>query len=285
MTMSVKQDFARTPENIPAITLSLERVAEVLNLETSEVYTQLRSIDGRKKLLADLQKDPDRLASVIDPESLKVFQGDLDAMQHDLAAEQAFLEAQNDPAKKGMFRRAWDTVAGFPRKHPFITVTLLGVVLGVVASYMGWLPRINFSGLWGRAQGLLGFGTATTAEAAAGDTAGAATAYDVGETVLPAGVEVPLGTLDRLYPEALRIRIFDHSFLYNNEVFTMEQLPELLKKLPEISVEQPLKILRYPSSRTTAEIALQEMLQSAGISTDKIRWAEDLIQKEFIPKP
>lgn len=272
-------EVAQPPEVLPKIALSPERVGEALNLEADEVRAQLRSVDGRKQLLNDLQRDPKILASVIDPDSLEVFEQDMEMTEQDLKAEQQFLEAQKSPEKKGMFRRAWDTITSFPRKHPVITVTLLGVVLGVVASYMGWLPAINFSGLWGRAQGWLGWGSGA-AEEAAGEVAGEAAAG--AEAVMP-GVEAPLGTMESLIPETYRIRITDHSFLYNNKLYSMEELPELIKNLPQVSPDMPLKIARYPDARATAEIALQELLEGAGLKEGSVDWIPGMIDKEFIP--
>lgn len=269
----------KSQEAIPTIELSPERVAEVLDLEADEVRTQLSSLQGREKLLRDLTSDPERLRSVIDPESLRAFEADMKMTEEDLHAQERFLQAQKDPEKKGMFRRAWDAITGFPRKHPIITVALLGVVLGVVASYMGWLPAINFSGLWGRAQGWLGWGSGA-AEGAAGEAAGEAV---VGAEAVMPGVEAPLGTLESLIPETYRIRITEHSFLYDNKLYGMEELPELIKKLPEISPDMPLKIARYPDARPTAEIALQQLLEATGVKEGSVQWLPGMIEKEFIP--
>jgi hypothetical protein len=260
-----------TPDVLPTIELSPERVAKALDLEHDEVLEQLHSVEGRKQLLTDLQRDPELLASAINPDSLRMFEQDMEMTEEDLRAEQRFLEAQKDPEKKGMFRRAWDTVTGFPRKHPVITVALLGVVLGVVASYMGWLPRIDFPGLWGRAQGWMGWG-------AAGEAAGEAAAETAGEGATALGTEVAADFV----PEALKIHIFDHSFLYNGQQYTMEQLPQLLEQLPEITGDAAIKVLPYGNARVTAEMALMQALQEKGIQSELL---EGMVDKVFVPNP
>jgi hypothetical protein len=262
----------RTPEAIPTIALSPERVGMALNLEADEVRAQLRSVEGRKSLLQELQSDPQRLASVIDPDALRVFESDMEMVQEDLAAEQRFLEAQKNPEKKGMFRRAWDTITSFPRKHPIITVTLLGVVLGVVASYMGWLPSIDFGGLWGKAQGWMGWGAANSAATEAA-TEGAVEA---------AGEAVAIGTevASDFIPEALRIQVFEHSFLYNGQQYTMEQLPQLLEQLPAVTGDELVRVMPYANARVTAQEALMQALQSKGIGSKVV---ETLGKTNFIP--
>jgi hypothetical protein len=260
-------------EALPVIELSPERVGQALNLEADEVRAQLSSVEGRKKLLSDLTSDPVRLQSVIDPESLRTFESDMEMTEQDLHAQEKFLEAQKNPEKKGMFRRAWDTITGFPRKHPVITVTLLGVVLGVVASYMGWLPSIDFAGLWGRAQGWMGWGTA--GEGAAETAAEGAAAQGAVEI----GKEVAAGSLETI-PEAFRIRIFEHSFLYGNKIYSMEELPTLLEQLPELPKDEFFRILPYGNSRVTAEMALKQALEEKGVASSVL---EKLAGTEFIP--
>lgn len=285
----------KAQEAIPTIELSPERVAEVLDLEADEVRTQLNSVQGREKLLKDLTSDPERLRSVIDPESLRTFEADMEMTKADLHAQERFLQAQKDPEKKGMFRRAWDTITGFPRKHPVITVALLGVVLGVVASYMGWLPAINFSGLWGRAQGWLGWGSGA-AEGAMGEAAAAGEVAAEGSAVAaPVGTEIPLEAIVDDF-KAHTIRPFEFNgaqhYLYDNEIYTMEELPALVKKLPmaaEGYVKHPeftemVRVLPFASARPSSEIALTEALEKLGIEWNiPSQRFEDLT--DFVPDP
>ena len=320
--MLMLTDGIRSPEVIPTITLSPERVGEALNLETDEVRAQLRSIGGRKKLLEDLQRDPQKLASVIDSDSLRVFEQDMEMTEQDLKAEKQFLEAQKNPEKKGMFRRAWDTVTGFPRKHPLITVTLLGVVLGVVASYMGWLPRINFPGLWGRAQGWMGWGSAGTAAGeVAGETAVETTAVEGVaegasateaasqalrklEDIVPVGKEIPTEHFEGAFPfsspvytpvgtqlpsnlvtKIPRIGIFEDQnmiqhYLFNNKVYTLEQLPELIEELPALRDDEYVSVVRFASSRPSSEISLAEVLEKLKLG---IHWDDRYANVEFVP--
>ncbi len=265
MLMSPEAPPISTPEQIPTIALSPERLGKALNLEADEVREQLRSAEGRSKLLEDLQKDPKILAAAVDGDSVQMIREDLALSERDLQAEQNFLAAQKDPEKKGMFRRAWDTVTGFPRKHPLITVTLLGVVLGVVASYMGWLPAIDFPGLWGKAQGWMGWGEAAGESAAEGATA--------------IGTEVAAGA----FSEDLGIRIFEHSYIYGDKIYSMEELPQLIEKLPALPEGEFFRILPYASSRPMAEMALSEALKAKGLPPPT--FLEKFAKVNFIPTP
>lgn len=257
------ETLARPPEVIPTIALSPEKVGKALNLEVDEVRVQLRSIDGRRRLFDELKNDPQKLAAVVDADSLNVLEQDMDLAQQDLAAEQRFLEAQQNPEKKGLFRRAWDTITGFPRRHPIITVALLGVVLGVVASYMGWLPRIDFPGLWGRMQNWLGWGAGSAASEAATE-----------------GVALGTEVASDFVPETLRIRIFEHSYIYGDKIYSMEELPSLIENLPELPQDEVFRILPYGNSRVTAEAALRQALQEKGLGSHLL---ETLAGQDFIP--
>ncbi len=248
-------------EVLPILRLSPEHVGDALNLEADEVRAQMRSVEGRRQLLQSLKNDPEKLAAVIDPNALMTFERDMDMVQQDLAAEHRFLEAQKQPEKKGLFRRAWDTITGFPRKHPIITVTLLGVVLGVVASYMGWLPKIDFGGLWGGAQRLLGWGSASAA----------------GEAAAELGTEVAADA----FPEGLGIKVFEHNYIYGDRIYSMEELPQLLEQLPaNVSNEEFIRIFPYANARVTAEMALKQALEERGLASSVL---EKFAETEFVP--
>ncbi len=256
----MREAAVRSPEAIPTIKLSPEKLGQALNLEADEVRTQLRSVDSRRQLLAELQKDPQKLASAIDADALSTLERDMELVQQDLAAEHRFLEAQKQPEKKGLFRRAWDTLTGFPRRHPIITVALLGVVLGVVGSYMGWLPKIDFGGLWGGAQNLLGWKSATAA----------------GEAAAELGTEVAADAVS----ENLGIKIFEHSYLYDGKIYSMEELPQLLEKLPQLPKDEYFRIFPYANARVTAEQALSQALEQRGLASSVL---EKLAETEFVP--
>lgn len=248
-------------ETLPILRLSPEHVGDALNLEADEVRTQLRSVEGRRQLLQELKNDPTKLSAAIEPDALTTFEQDMEMVQQDLAAEHRFLEAQKQPEKKGLFRRAWDTLTGFPRRHPIITVALLGVVLGVVASYMGWLPKIDFGGLWGGAQNMLGWKSATAA----------------GEAAAELGTEVAADAV----PEGLGIKVFEHSYIYGDKIYSMEELPQLIEQLPEtLPKEEFIRIFPYGNARVTAEQALRQALEQRGLSSSIL---EKLVETEFVP--
>lgn len=271
-----------------------------MSLEADEVRGQLRSIEGRKTLIAQLRSNPKAVEALEKGGySMEALQRDLDLASADLAAEQRFLESQAKPEKKGLFRTAWDTITWLPRKHPIITVALLGVVLGAVASYMGWIPRIDFPGLWGRAQGWLGWGANGEA---AGETVGEAAAVGEAATegaasTAPIGTEIPLESMIADDFKMYTIRPFEFNgaqhYLYNNEIFTMEELPTLMKKLPmaaEGYVKHPeftevVRVLPFASARPSGEIALTEALEKLGIEWHFPSFGKFEDLKDFVPDP
>jgi hypothetical protein len=120
-----------------------ERVSQFLELKTEEVRVQMKSAEGRKQLLSQLTTHIDDLQEAhpdINPLQLSE---QLDLVGETLVAEDKFMKKVNEPEKKGLFTRVWESVKSFPGKHPWVTtgLVLASIFGGVAGAYYlagGW---------------------------------------------------------------------------------------------------------------------------------------------------
>lgn len=126
-TETLPEPFIPTPE----------KVSGYVDLRSDEVEAQMKSVEGRQGLYAQLmerQEDIRRDHADFAPEGL---QGQLDDTAEALAAHETYLAEMNAPEKKGMFSRAWDSIKSFPRKHPVVTTLLAAAAVagGIAAGF------------------------------------------------------------------------------------------------------------------------------------------------------
>lgn len=153
----VPRKFVPTPERLSQY---LERKAEVVN-------TQLTSVEGRKQISADLLKHADDIKKMDPTFDPKQLDHQLELVGETLRQKQRFMNDVKSPEKKGFFKRAWEGVKGFAKKHPIVTTLLvLSAAAAAVggAAYLvgGWealMAKIGISHLYG------GAGAAKAAEA------------------------------------------------------------------------------------------------------------------------
>jgi len=123
--IEVPKPFVPTPE----------RLSQYLEVNVHEVMAQLESVEGREKLYDDLLIHQDDLKT-LDPDfHPALLKEQLDLVAETLTQKKRFLEDVRSPEKKGMFRKAWDSVKGFAKKHPVVTTVL--VLAAVAASVAG----------------------------------------------------------------------------------------------------------------------------------------------------
>lgn len=145
----VPRKFVPTPERLSQY---LERKAEVVN-------TQLTSVEGRKLISAELLKheaDIKKMDPSFDPKQLD---HQLELVGETLRQKQRFMTDVKSPEKKGFFKRAWEGVKGFAKKHPIVTTLLvLAAATAAVggAAYLvgGWealLAKVGMGHLYGPA--------------------------------------------------------------------------------------------------------------------------------------
>lgn len=156
-TMDGSQSQGRQLERQTSFLPVPERVSQYLELKTAEVASQMQSTKGRESLYKELlkhEKDIRKTYPNFDAEELRT---QLEEIGETLASKERFLEEMKP--KKGIFRRALDSVGGFVKKHPIATVILLlATATGAVAvsAYMAGgmealLAEVGLSHLYGSA--------------------------------------------------------------------------------------------------------------------------------------
>lgn len=125
----------RSPEQLPPFRATPEVLSQYLELKTDEVIAQMQSVEGRKALFDKLMEHEKDLRKVhaFNPEELR---RQLEVAGEAVAAKEKFMKDVKSPEKKGLFRRAWENIKGFPRKHPVITVLLIAAL--AAGGYAAW---------------------------------------------------------------------------------------------------------------------------------------------------
>jgi hypothetical protein len=106
------------------------------------IIAELQTVKGRDRLFEEFMKHEDQIRQEhpdFDPDILRE---QIDAQGEMRLAKRGLLEDANTPEKKGIWKRAWEAVKSFPRKHPFITTAL---ILAAVAGggYLAWKYLVN----------------------------------------------------------------------------------------------------------------------------------------------
>ncbi len=138
---------SQSPELVKPFVATPEHISQFLEIKTDEVRTKMESVEGRKELFGQLMEHKEALAKMhptFNPDDLK---RQLEVAGATLSAKDRFVKSQQSPEKKGMFRRAWDAIKSFPKKHPVVTAVLaLAAVAGIGAAiaYYSGLIEIAF---------------------------------------------------------------------------------------------------------------------------------------------
>ena len=130
MAISKDPSAGKKPSERPmSFVATPERVSAYVGLKEKEVATQLKSVQGRQDIFDKLIKNEGAIRknhADFKPEELR---SQLDAAGEALVAHERYLKDVSSPEKKGMFRRAWDAIKSFPRKHPVITALLVAALI------------------------------------------------------------------------------------------------------------------------------------------------------------
>lgn len=115
-TVETKKDFVPTPE----------RVKQFLGNRTlDEVESLYRTVEGRESLYKELVEHEDYLKELHPNFRTDTLREQLDLIGDTLTEERRYLEDMSAPEKKGIFKRAWESVKGFASDHPVTTAVLL----------------------------------------------------------------------------------------------------------------------------------------------------------------
>lgn len=110
------------------------RLAQLLERSEKEVLVQLESAQGRQDIVKELLDNADALRKMHADFRPELLQEQVDEVVELLGANERYLKDMQSPEKKSMFRRAWESVKGFPRKHPVVTaLAALAILTGGIA--------------------------------------------------------------------------------------------------------------------------------------------------------
>lgn len=121
-------------EVAPGFIPTPERVSQFLERKTNEVMAQMTSVKGREQLFTELLKHEADLKKVDPKFNREEFRHQLNLVGETLSQKEKFLKTAQSPEKKGLFRRAWEKVKGFAKKHPVVTTL---IVLALIAGGTG----------------------------------------------------------------------------------------------------------------------------------------------------
>lgn len=244
------QGSASSPEQLRPFVATPEKISQYLPLKAEEIKAEMISIEGRKMLVDQLLEQQDAIKKDhpdFQPEKVR---DQLDMGAELLQAEDLYMKSIQAPEKKNLFRRVWDAITWLPRKHPIVTALLIAVALGAGASYMGWIPGIDWGGMWSRLQNMMpwNWGKGAAEALPMGEAAGEAIKDIAPET----GNLVDIVTRDR------------HIF-YGGKEYTPDAFGEIIDKLRTANPAAEFRLRPLPSSRVTIEQGVRELLESKGI--------------------
>lgn len=120
-----------------------ERVSQYLEMNTDEVMALMTTVDGRQRLFDNLLEHEEDLRTLDPTFHPEVLREQIDLAGETLQQKERFLKDVQSPEKKGLFRRAWEGVKGFAKKHPIVTA-----VLATALAAGGVAAGFYFTGNW-----------------------------------------------------------------------------------------------------------------------------------------
>jgi len=149
-TAEMTSGSRRSPEVEPKFMLTPEALQEnveyLVDRNIDEVYTELKSVEGRDRLYAELMKNEGKIKAAYPNFDAGDLRNQLDLMGETLDQKENFLKDSSDaseqPAQASEAtveekKTAWQKIKEFPKKHPFIT-TLLVLAAAAGGMYLLW---------------------------------------------------------------------------------------------------------------------------------------------------
>lgn len=265
----MQESFIPTPEKISPLMGP--------DFKIEELHGEFKSVEGRNRIFQQIMQNEEQLRLVdpkFNPENLRM---QLEAVGEALSAEERFFQQQNVPEKKTLFKRAMETVTGFPRNHPVLTAVLLISILAGMALNMGWLNGLGFgtgSGSWWN-----GISNWFTGSAVAEGTAEAATvgaeAVEGVTAAAPDATAAAVEAAKAALPQTLDIHTVGHSIIYDGQTYSMEQFKDIWPSIVESKGDNVIQVIRDASSRTTTEQTIEELFRGSGLTPDQLKWTDN----------
>lgn len=162
----IEQEFDTLERTPPSPWQRPELLGQYLEMDHKQVVELLMTTEGRDALYNQLLEKQDLLEEQFPDLDVAKIRSDLDSLGRELELQmeilrekERFLKDVSAPEKQGIFRRSWESVKSFTKKHP-IVVALLGLaaVTGGVAAtayFAGGvealLAKVGLSHLYGAA--------------------------------------------------------------------------------------------------------------------------------------
>ena len=137
-----------SPEQLKPFIPTPERVSQYLELKYEEVKEQMKTFEGRRELRKQLMVHAEDIKKDHTGFRPELLESQLDTAGEMLLANERYVKDIKSPEKKGLFRRTWERVKGFAKKHPVATtVGVLALAAGGVYLALNWEMIVASAGL------------------------------------------------------------------------------------------------------------------------------------------
>lgn len=238
---------ARGVEVVPEFIPTPERVSQYLAMDHEQVLAELKSVEGRQRLHRTLIEREDDLRSLYPTFNAESLQSQLNLVGETLSEKERFLSDAGSPEKKGIFRRAWEIVKAFPKKHPIVTAILMVALMAAGAWRLGWLPKFD------------SFGFGLGKGGGGGMTGGAG--LDAAESTLSA-TDAVIEAAKKLATSPQDLVTVGKSIIFRGIVYDRDNLAPLVDAIRASGIDTShiVRIVRDPTSRALTEMFLKKML-------------------------